>query len=391
VRLGGVFLLVVSGCGRIGFDSRYGDAFLVSTLQDRLAGPTTAASLEDLNPGLTDLSLREALTIASNSPEPMRIQFDPRIFPPGGSATITLGSPLPAIAGNGITIDARAVGVTLDGTFEPLIDIGGSNNGIQGVGFAGTGTRVHVNGRFAAIEHCRFAGGGIAIDIEGSAVHAFANVIVGGSMTGIRMTNVTSGSALYNEIDGVAGDAITVSNSSDVSLQDNNIVLGDKAANRGISLDTVSSAKIIDNIIDPGSARLIELNDSPDATIIGNILDRGDVGVVLGGASTNAYVFRNVVIAPVDEPMYIADTATGARVVNNTLYMSGAIAGATDTVEVNTLDADTGFAAPDQYDFRLLAGNPAIDQGMDVGQDMLGTSSKRFLGAAPDLGAVESY
>jgi len=387
-----VVLLLASGCGRIGFDAAYGDVYLVSTVQDRLAGPMTAASIEDLNPGLTDLSLREALTIASNSAAPMRIQFDPRVFPPGGSATITLGSPLPAIAGNGITIDARATGVTLDGTFEPLIEIGGSNNGIQGVGFAGTGTRVHINARFSAVGHCRFAGGGIAIDMEGSAVQADANVIVGGSVTGIRMTNLTNGSALYNEIDGVAGEAITVSSSSDISVYDNNIVLGDKTADRGISLDTVSSAKIIDNIIDPGSARLIDLYDSPDAIIVGNILDRGDVGVVLEGASTNAYVFRNVVISPTNEPMYIAATATGARVINNTLYMAGGIAtNATDTAEVNTLQADTGFVAPETYDFRLVAGNPAIDQGMDVGQDMLDRNTKRFLGAAPDLGAVESW
>jgi hypothetical protein len=56
---------------------------------------------------------------------------------------------------------------------------------------------------------------------------------------------------------------------------------------------------------------------------------------------------------------------------------------------MNTLAADTGFVDPASYDFHITSAQ-GIDQGVDVGQDMLPHSSERFLGTAPDLGAVET-
>jgi hypothetical protein len=39
----------------------------------------------------------------------------------------------------------------------------------------------------------------------------------------------------------------------------------------------------------------------------------------------------------------------------------------------------------------LVDGAPAIDGGTDLGLDMLPDQPARFLGSAPDLGAVESH
>ena len=91
--------------------------------------------------------------------------------------------------------------------------------------------------------------------------------------------------------------------------------------------------------------------------------------------------------------MRMSRPATGNRVINNTLYMTGGISDdAPDTQIENTLSSDvpSDFVDPDAYDFRLSADNPAIDAGVDTGLDLLPDSAERFLGDAPDLGAVET-
>jgi parallel beta-helix repeat protein len=154
--------------------------------------------------------------------------------------------------------------------------------------------------------------------------------------------------------------------------------------------EEVDRSHILDNFIDPGSARLIELETSSNNEIIGNTLDRGDVGIGLFGASTGNLVLRNIITMSA-EAMYVDTAATGNRIFHNTMYMSGSIGDASpDAQFVNNLEADQGFVDPAAFDFHLVVGNPAIDGGSDLGLDLLPDSPERFLGAAPDLGAVET-
>jgi len=343
-------LVIVAGCGRLHFDGLFDNAFIVTTPQDRLAGPPTAASLDDLDPGLTDLSLREALTIAANTPGSDLVTFDRDVFPSGSPATIALASELPALVSAHTVVDARDAGVIID-VAEPY-----------------AGPLVRVSGTACELRGIRFLRSSGAITASG--------------------LDITISD---NRIEGVAGDPILAQASSNLTIERNTIVIGDKTSGRGVRLEGVTGSRVRDNVIDPGPAQLVSLFDSSDNEISGNILDGGNIGVLLDGASLRNRIFRNVVIAPSEEPIVILDTVTGTVILNNTFFqcLSGTSNSAADTVETNTLQADTGFADPASYDFHITSAQ-GIDQGTDVGQDMLPDRTERFLGAAPDLGAVET-
>jgi len=384
-------LVVLAGCGRIGFDPR--DRFLVTTAVDRLAVPPGIASIDDLPAELVDLSLREALVIAANHPGPDRIEFAPDVFP----ATIAVGSELD-VRGPDTTIDGtgrdvtvelaagfdgslfrlrdrtRLVGLILHGGAAPRVDID-SASGVEVVGndFTAPGaTAIRINNARGVTLHT-----GTIIDPTGSAIVLD------------RTVDVTI-DAMF--ITGALGDPIEAIDSSDLTIRDNTIVIAPTGGSgRGVVFTRVTGSQIVDNLIDPGPARLISLEDSSNNEIVGNILDRGDVGIGLFGASNANLVLRNVIAANVGEAMYIGAAAGGNRILHNTLYMTSAIVdGAVDTELANNLEAAQGFVNPDVYDFRLVPGNPAIDAATDLGLDLLPDLPARFLGAAPDLGAVET-
>jgi len=74
-----------------------------------LTGPVwVVTSTADAGPG----TLREALELASQG---TTITFDPAVFPLAHPSTIALRSPLPTLSQGGLTIDASAAGVILDG------------------------------------------------------------------------------------------------------------------------------------------------------------------------------------------------------------------------------------------------------------------------------------
>ena len=384
-------LVVLAGCGRIGFDPY--DRFLVTTALDRLAVPPGIASIDDLPAELDDLSLREALAIAANHPGPDRIEFDPDVFP----ATIALDSPLD-VRGPDTTIDGTGRGVTVElaaGFDGTLFELGDRTRLVGLILHGGTAPRVDIDSasNVEVVGNDFTAPGSTAIRINnardvvlrtGTFVDTTGTAIVLDRATGITIDGVF--------ITGALGDPIAATDSSNLVIQDTTIVIAPTGGSgRGVVFTRVTRSQILDNLIDPGPARLISLEDSSNNEIVGNILDRGDVGIGLFGASNANLVLRNVIAANVSEAMYIAATAGGNRILHNTLYMTSEIVdGAADTELANNLEAAQGFVDPDTYDFRLAPGNPAIDAATDLGLDLLPDQPERFLGAAPDLGAVET-
>jgi len=363
-------LCLLAGCGRVHFDSLFDNVFVVSTTEDRLAGPDNAGSLDELDSGLTDLSLREALVIAGNTPGSDLITFDRDVFPPASPATIAIASELPALRSAATVVDARGAGVIVDVSAPfagPIVSIPGTACELRGLQLRA------------------------GITATGADLTLTDNAILAAPGDGIVLTGVTGATLFANRIERVAGDPIRAQMSSGLAIADNTIVIGDKLAGRGIRFEAVTSSSVRDNVIDPGPAQLVSLFDSSDNEIVGNILDRGNIGVFLDGASQRNVVFRNVMIAPDEEPIVVLALATSNRIINNTFFqcLAGTSNSAPDTLEMNTLAADTGFVDPASYDFHIT-GAQGIDQGVDVGQDMLPHSSERFLGAAPDLGAVET-
>ncbi|MGE5185801.1 MAG: right-handed parallel beta-helix repeat-containing protein [Acidobacteriota bacterium] len=320
---------------------------------DRMAGPATMASIDDLPPGTVGLSLREALAIAANHAGPDQVVFDGSVFP----ATIAIDSEL-AVAGDATTLDATGAGVTI----EPS------------PGY--TGVLVHVTGTNAAV-------GGLAL--QGTADEA------------VRVDTTSNVSITDCHVAVTGAMPIHVIASSDVTIQRAFVALQAKTGTvYGIVLEGSTRAHVLDNIIDPGTAWMIDLQDTSQSEIRGNILDGADTGIVLFGASNNNMVFMNVAIAPAYHAVYVDTAPTGNVVLNNTSLMAASSAFADVsgvTMMLNNLDSTSpaDFVSPATYDFHLVAGSPSIDAASDVGQDMLPDSPARFLGAGPDLGAVESY
>lgn len=390
-----MFLLVIGGCGRIGFDPEAG--LVVSTTQDRMSGPPTISSIEELT--TTDLSLREALAIAANHPGPDLITFSETVFPKAAPATIAITTSL-VVGDIKTTIDAggRGVIVTADAAFaDPLLDITGESAQVIGLALTGgSKPRIQIVATTSGtLDKVRFlAPGAGGVLVMGSSDIAISNcVFETPSADAIVITTSTAITVEDSSIVHAAGIPLLAQQSTNLAILRNTIQLDMAANNPGVRLENVDQSKVVDNVIDPGPVQLISLQDSSDNEISGNILDRGNAGLALFGASSRNLVFRNVFIASSDEPAFVDNIALTNRFINNTHYLCGGVSdGAPDTQIANMLQSDlaTDFVAPDMYDFHLAPGSAAIDAATDLGLDMLPDVPERFLGAAPDLGAVET-
>jgi Right handed beta helix region len=388
-------LLLLVGCGRLNFDAI--DGLVVTTIEDRLAGPPTMMSEDEVL--ADDLSLREALTIAANRPKGDAILFSGRVFPFDAPGVITLDSTL-EVAGSNTVVDASGRGVVIEGrtNFDlPQIHITGDSNVVLGVTVrGGMATRILVEDAVSArVDTVRFAPPGAgAIRVENSRqVLLAALTIEQPAGIAIEITTTTDLKVKAATIEQPQGVAIAASNSTELEILNSTIVLDKTADQPGIQLDTVDRSKIHDNVIDPGPVQLINLNSSSNNEIVGNILDGGNAGITLFGASLANLCFRNVIMNCSSEAVAIDDIALGNRMINTTIYMSNGISnGAADTEITGTLEtAEPGdFRDPARYDFRLALHSPSIDAGTDLGLDYLPDLPERFLGSAPDLGAVET-
>lgn len=341
-----------------------------------MAGPASLSAVADLPPGTTGLSLREALVIASNHPGPDSLQFDTTALPAG--TIIAIAAEL-VVGDTGTAIEAANLGIIVAGApgyAGPLFRVTGNDAVIDGLELQGGGTGVEA----AAVS---------GLVMRHLAIHDTASDAI--HIDGASQLTIDG-----SRIERAGGTPVLVRSTRDGFVQHNFVSLADKTARiAGIDLQAVTGVHVLSNSIDPGNAFLVSLTDSSDNEVIDNILDRGDTGVTLFGDSHRNLVFRNVVISPAADSVFIEAPATGNTIVNNTFYMAGSaiVDGSTGTVAQNNLfSTSTGqFVHAALYDFHLVDGDPAIDGGTDLGLDMLPDQPARFLGSAPDLGAVESH
>lgn len=371
-------LALQAACGRLGYEQLYGQILVVTITADRMAGPATMDSPTDVS--AAGLSLREALTIAHNHDGTDLIYFDPSVWPPGDPVVFTPTEPLPGVDTEGTEISGHDGGVIIDGsgTTDPVITVTADGCSVGGITIINAG--------------------GDAVVVDGATgVRVSEMTILDPVGRGIVVTNSSDIMIEGNRIERPGSDLITVVDSTNIDIRWNFGIIGDKGANRGVRFTRVDDSRICDNIIDPGSARLIDLDDSSRNEICRNVLDRGHAGVVLEGESHENFVFQNAIIGSEYDGVYVSSASTGNTVVHNTMLdcHTALVDGASDTVKGNNLVSTdlTEFVdpMPPAYDFRLVEGSPHIDAGEELGYDCLPESDELFLGAAPDLGAVESY
>lgn len=366
--------LATTACGRINYDRNPND-LVVDVTEDRMSGPADIDSAHDLPDGR--LSLREALTIANNRPGQQRITFDDDVFPPGEGGVITLTEPLPDLVDDETHVYGNG-GVILDAS--------------------GLSTPVFVVlGDYVWIKHLTIRDAGAdAIEVRGATgAYLYDLTILDPAGRAVVATDCVEMTLAESRLERPGGNVVVATRCSEVTIRNDFVIVGDKENARGVRFEQVEGSFVLDNLIDPGEARLVDLLDSSRNEIVGNILDRGHAGVVLEGESHENLVFRNVIIGSVYDGVYVASESTGNVVVHNTMYECATplVDGAADTLTGNNLTdpVDGEFADPASYDFRLRADSPHVDGGDDMGFDVWPDGPDNFLGAAPDVGAVESH
>ncbi len=414
-----------TSCGRINYDGLWDSVFIVSTTEDRLAGPDTIASGFDLAPGTDGISLREAMTMANNSEGSNLILFDAEVFADGGEAAIVLTSALPPLVDEFTAIDANDRGVQIVASDAGAIRIEANNTLVEGLDFVSTGANAviaidaasSVNIRanyFQAASTSISASGANQLSITGNEFRNSVgdSIVVDGANDlfvlgnhfedlqdrALRVANATTATIDDNTLLHVGGTQMTIADSTLVAVNRNSIVIDNKTSQKGVRFERVTESRICDNFIDPGTAHMVSLDDSSDNTIEGNILDRGHAGVVLEGESARNMVIRNVIIESEYDGIYVASTSDDNIVVHNTIHnASSALVFSSDSViqgnNLITNDTDPdffGYVDAANYDYQLLPGSPHIDAGEELGYDCVPGASELYWDDAPDLGAVET-
>ena len=409
---------------------------MVTTAEDRLAGPDSIVSKYDLDEGTKGLSLREAITMANNSPKTDLIIFDSEVFAQGASTEIVLGSALPTISDAFTTIDAGSNRVQVVAASSAALRIEASDVLIEGLAFVSSdlGSVLHVEAaENVELRNNTFVSAGTAIsgiEVDGLQIvgndfrDAAADAITIAGATdlvvsfnhfedlgdrALRVAEADSAIIENNALLHVGGTQMTIADSVGVDVQRNTIVIDNKTSQKGVRFEGVTDSRIADNFIDPGSAHLVSLSNSSDNFIEGNILDRGDAGVVLEGESARNMVFRNVIIGSAYDGIYVSSAALDNTVVHNTIHnASSALVFGNETViegnnlitadeveedegEDDEIEPFEGYVDAAGYDFRLAPGSPFIDAGEELGYDCVPGAAELFWDAAPDLGAIETH
>jgi parallel beta-helix repeat protein len=181
-----------------------------SSAHDKLtpASICTVTSVADSGPG----TLRQCLQSAVSGDT---ITFDPAVFPPTSSATITLSSELPHITQGNVTVDASNAGVILDGSGAPAHTAGlhitsnaNAVRGLQILRFPGHGVVISGNAQNNTV------GGDRAV---GSGPMGQGNLISGNGGNGVVVYgagadhNTISGNFIGTDVSGTAAISNTSS------------------------------------------------------------------------------------------------------------------------------------------------------------------------------------
>jgi nitrous oxidase accessory protein NosD len=419
-------VLLVTGC-RLDYDPMYDEMSTVTVIEDRLAGPDTMTSVDELDEGTEGLSLREAIVIANNTPEKSLILFDRDLFKAGAGTELVIDSTLPQITGDFTTIDARNQEVNIvvaDDATSQAFNIEANDIHIRGLNLLTTvscsmpliqidgGERIRIEeNSFKAPGNALIAHNAIELSlVNNTIVETTTGFTVGDSgglyVRGNTLTDLTGRGMLItdtnnvrvhsNTMTQVAGDQIVVRDGSNINVEYNDVIINNKTSQKGVHFLRVTDSRICENFIDPGAARLIALEDSSDNLVEDNILDHGDAGVVITGASFDNLIFRNVIVGSVYDGIYVAAASTGNIIVHNTIHDSATPLALGDesalTLGNNLItEADfAGYVDTATFNYKLVDGSENVDAGEDLGFDVVPGSKKMYRGAGPDLGAVET-
>ena len=242
-------------------------------------------------PSDTLCTLRKAIELANAdaSGEPVRIVFDPEMFPLAAPAQVVVAALLPSVVRAGVSVDATAAGVALIGTAL-------STGGTFGLHLAGEGDQVlGLTARgFSGV--CLLLSG--AMTVAGSDVVDGARNVVDDCATGIE----AAGAGAH-----VAGNLVGLSPADPLALV---MVAGITVTAADVIVGTAFSAgpaNVVGNV-----ATGVLVGKGIEAPFSGVVVRRNRIGAAL-----------NAVAAPVGVGVAITHPASGTDVVDNELSNLG--------------------------------------------------------------------
>ena len=314
-------------------------------------------------PGGSGLSLREAIRYVNLAAVPRVITFsgpmtiDAAALPPLSAADAWI------VGNSGVVLDfarspPNASCVTLAGSRQHLVGVEVRDCPAIAVEMLGVDTEVADctlrsvtgSGQAAAVQARALFGPRNLVTGYSATTHPItvraSDVIIAGnrfsaSQGAIKLESGALRAAIErNQLDSIAGDAITLSGSASANIRQN-------------TFHEIAGTAIAGEIAASGG----------EIVVRGNIL-AGTPCALKGSVSKFAYLEPN--LFPPGQSGCLGATVSG-NVVGNALFVN-----------------------PGAGDFRLLPGSPGIDASIDLGIDLNGAGAGDFNGAAPDFGAFES-
>jgi len=313
------------------------------------------------SPGQTGLSLREALDLANTTPGSQTIGLET-------ATTYGLDAVLPLItegmilAGEGASLD-----FSMAGTATPCINTNASDVTIQ--------------------------------DLEISACNGEPIFMSNIASTGLEVLRCY----IHDN-----GEGVTLAGTGTL-IQGNRIT---NSGGTGLSING-PNAQIRDNeIFDSSTYGIYLANAASGFVLVGNLVVRSDVGLQLGVGVSGATLWFNTVEGSSGYGLSVglasgldfrnnivtgggswALNATDARftVITHNLLFGNASGGCNNcTPGAPYLTSDPQYANAGADDYSLGPTSPALNAGVDVGEDRNGASAGNYDGAAPDLGYLEA-
>jgi CSLREA domain-containing protein len=283
---------------------------------------------DDANDGLCDnvhCSLREAVFAANSCPHPNTVAFD--IAGCEGVCTIRPDSPLPALTGDGTTVDGTTQTVNRGDSNPagPEIEIAGTQAGIL------AGLRIEsANNFIRGLVINGFVAQGVLVSGSGAVGNSIAGNYIGTDATG------TSGLGNGREgiqIGGGAHDNVI----GGTTPEERNVISGNDLS--GVGISEANGNLVIGNYIGTDASGAVALANGRSGVLIssgaqGNVVGGtagGEGNVISGNSSKGVYIYASGTVSNTVSGNHIGTDATGTAALGNQqggVYIGEPIGGA---------------------------------------------------------------
>jgi hypothetical protein len=331
-----------------------GASLVVTTQTDEADAGATPTS-----PGSTGFSLREAITYANGQSGHPSITFA------SGVKTITLKSPLPVVQQPVDIKGSVALDASQNSSTSACLSVSASNVLIDSVEIHDCkGEPVLFSSDSSSnnqVSNCYLHNNKKALVVHGNHPTVFFDYVSFSAVAGIEIY-ATSAQVLANELVSNTAQSILVHDGASSVYLYANVTIGGTI---GISVGAVTGVTAWHNTLASPSGAAFDIGTATSVDARNNIFYGGTYGI-LGSASQ---------FSQLDYDLYFSNS-------------SGRCSSCTPGS--HSVFADPLFNNPSSLDYSLKTGSPAIDAGVDLGQDRNLSSPGLYNGNGPDLGFIEA-